>query len=270
MEASVDDGDIREIYSFAIASGSYNLTSHLEDIVYNSITYTATPGLSRGNVYVSPLTQHREIEVVLPRNHAIVLAMIPFQPRTANVVITRIHSNATSSSDDRRRIWFGEIAGIDIGHKDANLRIPGALDVAFDIDVPILRVQKTCQHQLYSTGCGTARSGSAVKTTTIASVNGVAISVASLSGWGDQIARGGEILRVSDSERRTILDQVGSDLIIDVPFPTLAVSDSVEVTKGCDKSVDVCRGEFANIRNFAGHPLVPLRNPGSPTGRGVA
>lgn len=269
MDASVQDGDTRDLYTFSLAAGTFTLTSHAEDVVYDSVTYTATPGLARGNVYIPALTQRREIEVSLPRNHAIVLALVPSPPRESRLSIVQVHSNATTASTDRRQIWFGEIAGLEFANKDAQLRVPGAIDLVFDIDLPILRAQRTCQHQLYSVGCTVPRSGSNVKTPTVSSVDGIEIVCSSLSGWDDQVARGGEVVRTSDGESRSILDHQSNTLIIDVPFGTLEVGDALEVTKGCNKSVDVCRGDFLNIKNFGGHPLLPDDNPGSPTGRGV-
>jgi uncharacterized phage protein (TIGR02218 family) len=269
MDASVEDGDVREIYTFSLASSTYTLTQHAEDIVFDSVTYTATPGLTRGDVFVSDLTQHREIALVLPRNHPVVLALVPIAPRVARVSIVQLHTNATTADTDRSQIWYGEIAALDLSTDEAQLTIPGALDIVFDMDLPVLRAQRTCQHQLYSVGCTVLRNGSNVKTPTVSAVSGIEISCSSLASWIDQTARGGEVLRVSDGERRTILDQVGNDLVIDVPFGALAPGDSIEVTKGCNKQVSTCRGDFLNIKNFGGHPLLPTRNPASPTGRGV-
>lgn len=36
-----------------------------------------------------------------------------------------------------------------------------------------------------------------------------------------------------------------------------AVGDEVEVTAGCDKRFDTCRGKFANALNFRGFPFIP-------------
>lgn len=275
VQALVEGAEVRELYSFALASGSYHLTSHNEDVVYNAVTYTATPGLSRGNTYVSPLTQHREVELVLPRNHPIVLGLIPTPPRTSHVSIVQIHADSTSSSSDRRQLHYGDIANMLIDKDRAQLRVPGAIDVVFDVDLPVLRLQTTCQHQLYEQGCGIARSGtSIVKTPTVVSVNGIQIEVSALSGWGDQTARFGEIVRTSDGERRSILDHQGTTLIVDVPFATLNNGDALEVARGCDKTPGTCRGDFANIRRFGGHPALGAftpgkNNPGSPTGKGI-
>ncbi len=269
MDASVEGGDVREIYTFSIAAGTFLLTQHSEDVVYDSLTYVATPGLTRGDVFVSDLTQHREITVTLPRNHPVVLALIPIPSRTARVSIVQLHTNATTAASDRSQVWYGEIAALDISTDEVQLTIPGAIDVVFDVDLPILRAQRTCQHQLYSAGCTVPRSGSNVKTPTVVSASGLEIVCSSLASWADQTARGGDVVRASDGERRTILDQTGATLIVDVPFGTLAPGDSLSVAKGCNKQVSTCRGTFLNIRNFGNHPLLPLRNPASPTGRGV-
>ena len=127
---------------------------------------------------------------------------------------------------------------------------------------------RLCQHQLYSAGCTVARLGALVKTPTVVSVSGRDIVCSSLGAWTYE-AKHGEVVRVSDGERRSIVGQVGGTITVDVPFATLAPGDSLEVARGCDKTTATCRGDFINIKNFSGYPLLPTRNPASPTGGGI-
>lgn len=273
-ENSVQDADLREIYVFDLTTGTHNLTGHDDDVTYDAVTYTSTPGLSRGTVELSPLTQQRQMTITLPIDHAIVLGLLPIPPRDATVTITRVHAGATAASDQRRQIWSGTIAEVQLdgGNGDnpyARIRVSGAVDVLFDVALPVLRVMRSCQHQLYSTACTVTKSGSNGKTPTVAAVSGTTIATSSLSGWTFQ-ARHGEVIRTADGERRSIIEQSGNAIVVDVPFATLNVGDALQIWRGCDKQASTCAGEFLNIQNFGGHPDVPIANPASPTGKGVA
>jgi len=45
-------------------------------------------------------------------------------------------------------------------------------------------------------------------------------------------------------------------LVLPLPYG-LQVGDGFQVSKGCDKTLGVCAGRFANVANFRGEPLVP-------------
>lgn len=283
-EASVQGGDLRELYTFLLATGTYTLTSHDADVTYAAVTYTATPGLSRGNVQMSEVTKQREMVITLPIDHPIVLALLPAPPRVATLTITRIHAGAANDPTERRRIWSGSIAGMQVDGGEgeyARIRVPGAVDVAFSVSLPILRAGRTCQHQLYSVGCTVDRDyltyatqGHLVAATAVSQTGSTLVvsnmNNASAVAHPDQWARHGEVRRLTDGERRSILSHVGTTLIIDVPFSTLLVGDTLEVWQGCDKLAATCKEKFGNLRNFSNHPFIPIRNPSSPTGGGVA
>ncbi len=273
-EQSTYDGEIRELYSFVLTSGNHQRTTHDEDVTYASVLYSKATGFSRGNVQLSPLTKQREMVLTLPVNDPIVAAMIPSPPRVATVSIVRIHSGATSAPADRRQIWFGSLAGLQIDGDYATIRVPGAIDVAFDVDMPLLRASRTCPHQLYGAGCQVDRDYATYATqghlvaATVLSVNGSSVVISAMP-HAAQWSRHGEVRRLIDGERRSILDQTGTTLSIDVPFGTLAVGNELEVWSGCDKLVATCKAKFSNVANFGGHPLIPIRNPWSPTGGGI-
>jgi uncharacterized phage protein (TIGR02218 family) len=269
-EESNYSADLRELYTFELTTGTVYLTSHDEDVVYGGTTYVATENLSRGNVMLTPLTRQRELSVTLPISNAVALSLIPIPPRTAMLSIVRIYADSLDIEADRRQHWYGAIAGVQVEGDNAILRVPNALDIAFDVRLPILRVSRSCLHPLYSTGCGITRLITLRKSTTVASLtDSNTIVCTSLAGWADQYARHGDVERVSDGERRSILDHVGNTIVIDVPFPTLAPGDSIRVWAGCDKQPATCSSKFGNLSNFGGHPHVPIVNPASPTGRGL-
>jgi uncharacterized phage protein (TIGR02218 family) len=130
-----------------------------------------------------------------------------------------------------------------------------------------VNAQKQCNHVLYDRGCTVARAG--FKVTTTANASGTTLTLAGIGGNPNGWAKHGDVVRVSDGERRSILEQVGTTVTIDVPFGTFVNGDSVEVYAGCDWLVETCVTKFANVANFGGHPEMPTNNPTAPTGYGV-
>lgn len=253
-ERSIQGGRPRELYTFELFGGTYRLTSSKEDETYGGILYTATPGLSRGNVFETPLGEQHAPTVTLPVTHAIASALLAngIPPRTATVTIVRFHD----PSDTAYRVWLGGIAEIATDDQWARLRVPSLLEIAFDVKLPLFKASRVCQHALYGPGCQAVRGGFNTPVLTV-SGSQITLGIADPDGY----LNGGEIIRVADNVPRTILAQVGGTLIVDVPFTTLAPGDVVNIVPGCDGLPTTCRDKFANIVNFGGHPDLPEVNP---------
>lgn len=262
-EKSIQDGRPRELYTFELFGGTYRRTSSKEDETYGGILYRATPGLSRGNVVEVPLGEKRDPTVTLPVTDEIAAALLAngIPPKRATVTIVRFHD----ASDTAYRVWLGGIVEISTDDQYARLRVPSLIELAFDVKVPLLKASRVCQHALYGPGCQAVRGGGV---TNLIAVDGVNLTV-NISD-PDGFANGGEIVRIADGEPRTILTQVGQDIVIDVPFKTMAPGDSVALVAGCDGLPVTCRDKFDNMVNFGGHPDLPEQNPTSlmsPRGR---
>lgn len=77
----------------------------------------------------------------------------------------------------------------------------------------------------------------------------------------NQWAQFGEVRRVVDNERRSILDQTGTTLTLDRPFAYLVAGDDLEIYAGCDWKNTTCNTKFGNTQRFGGHPDAPDNNP---------
>lgn len=271
-ETSVSDSRPIELYDFDLVTTIHRLTSADADVVFGGNLYTAVP-ISRGNTTEVALGQVRETIVSLPVNHAVAQELIGngIPPRTARLTITQLQQ----TSNETRRVWRGEILGVTTsgGEDDggiARLRVPNATDQAFSVALPFAVASKVCNHALYDAGCALPRDPAFRVTPTVASINGIELVVSTMSGKPDQFAQFGEVLRVADGERRSVLSQLGTTITLDVPFRTLLVGDALEVWAGCDHTVESgCRDKFNNVINFGGHPELPIGNPTAPTGFGV-
>lgn len=254
-EKSVQGGRPRELYTFELWGGTWRLTTSLENETLGGILYTATAGLSRSNVTEQPLGDNRDLVVTLPSTHAIASELLGngIPPRRALVTIERFHD----PTDTAYQIWRGGLAEIETDEQYARLRVVRQLDLAFDIRLPILKADRLCRHSLYGPGCKALRQNGVTQVT---AVNGdqVTIDIA----LPDHTLDGGEIIRLVDNEPRTIVEQIGDVVRVDVPFRTLVAGvDDVIYARGCDGQITTCRDVFANVPNFGGHPQLPEVNP---------
>jgi len=270
-EKSIEDAIRVEIYTFELPTATYRMTKFDEPVAVDGFTY-APDQIDRGPVPLVPLGRVRELTVSLALDHPLAIALrqegIP--PRDARVTIRWFFfGNSTES----RLIWQGFIGGISTDDQYARLQVPNRLDEAFDCQLPALTAQRECPHILYDRGCGVIASPSFVVLSTVAAANGTALSVASIGGKPNGWATFGKVVRLIDGEQRSIIDQTGTSLVLDVPFSVIAFGDEVEVYAGCDHTIDGLNGcveKFSNALNFGGDPYMPTGNPTAPTGYGVA
>lgn len=275
-ERSVQEGEPTEIYTWEFGATTIRLTSAPEDVSVSAQTYTSAP-ISRTNTNAVPLGKVREITIRMSVEHDVAARLVAngIPLRDVRVTIERYHPGSAVV-----RIHRGYVADVTTDGQFASIRVPNSTDDQFSVRLPIAVSQRLCNHTLYDRGCLVDRdypvyqnepfmSASAVDT-----VDGVTIVVDALEDDSavarpDDWAKYGEVRRVSDGERRSIVSQIGTTLTIDVPFSDLDVGDDLEVYAGCDHTVETCFVKFANVQHFGGHPDLPTSNPHAPTGYGV-
>jgi hypothetical protein len=278
-ESSVQDGEPVEVYAFEVGATTYYLTSYVEDVTVAAQVYTSAP-VSRGNV-APPTVGHggREMVITVDRSSALALDIVGRDalPQMIRVTITRLQTLSAAT----RRIWRGEVQGYSTEGPFLRLRVPNATDEAFALHLPVAVVSQSCNHALYDAGCLVDRDYPTfdnyefMSAAVIDSVAGTSIVVTAAlvddvaAARPDQWARYGEVRRLVDGERRSVVSQSGTGITIDTPFADLDPGDSLEVYKGCDHNVETCRDEFANVQRFGGNPFPPRTNPAHWWGRGI-
>ncbi len=63
------------------------------------------------------------------------------------------------------------------------------------------------------------------------------------------------------SDRRMIVDHVGSFITLMSPIPGLKITDQVTVFPGCKHTLADCKDKFNNIENYGGMPYSPTVSP---------
>lgn len=271
MERSVADAIRVDLFTVALPGITYRLCSGTDDVTFDGLDYSVAT-ISASTIPLVPIGgQVREVTVSIAANHPLSIALrqggIP--PQDSLVTIRRIHIGDSGSL----QWWQGYVGSTRTDHEYTHIRVPNKIDLAFTCPLPAKTAERRCAHVLYDVGCGVdAVAGGFRITPTVSSVTGTTVVVSSISGKPNQWARNGQIKRVADGERRDVVDQVGTTLVIDYPFRTLENGDALEVYAGCDRTLleaHGCKVKFNNVINFGGEPQMPDTNPSSPTGLGV-
>lgn len=259
LERSVQDSAPQEVWDIVSAIATYRRTTSEIDVVFGGNTYTTSP-LARSEVQASSINDPPEMVIDLPVGDAFVQAhAFGMPPQDIQLTITRIQGGAGL-------IWWrGPITAFTIEGDRAKARSTSQLADALDCSIPTAFIGRQCNHMLYDARCTVDRSLAANNTvTTCSTVSGRTIVVAGVGGHVDSYFKGGELVRTADGDRRTILSQIGTTIIVNAPFRALAggaPGDGVTLYRGCKHTLDACTNDFANAVNFGGHPYVPIANP---------
>jgi uncharacterized phage protein (TIGR02218 family) len=272
-EASTADGDVTELYDFTGPTASYRYTSGATAVTYGGNSYTPAPGLRRSALEHPTSGGEGSLTVTLRASETVVVAFaFAAPPRSLRLRIYRQQAN----SGETTTIWDGEVVAIEARGALATVRTLSKLGAWLRRQIPGLAASWRCPHRLYDARCKlTATDWDLATTVSSVSGGGTTIVVASVGGQPDDwFAKGAEILRVSDGERRIVYRQVGTTLTINDPFPTLTAGDSVTLFAGCDHThrfyTDFvgtilvsgdCQSKFSNAVNFGGEPSMPGSNP---------
>lgn len=258
-----------DLYTITTPTVTYRLTSHIVDVVYAGLTYTATT-MTRGSLQVSQDLTGRELIVYLPISHPLVQRFFAtgIPEHSVSVTLQRLQSVSGQAFQQ----WSGFAQSIAVDKHQASVRCPSVTDDPFKVRLPQVTATRLCNHVLYDAGCTLDRAGFAINPPAvyIAAISGSTISLSTVAGSADQRFQYGEIVH-DTGQRRMVLSQIGTTLTLNAPFVGAAVGDGVVVYSGCNHDVTTCRDKFGNVKNFGGFPeLQGTTSPWSPgSGFGV-
>lgn len=256
-EKSVHDAEPVELYEFVGSATTYRLTSHVEDYTFMSNLYTAIPLertviKSNANLGRLELTVSMPVSQTLAQDYAFNVA-----PRDLELTVWRVHPFTGNNA----KIWQGKVVAISVAGRGAKFLIPSVLSSGVESSLPNRFYQAQCNHRFGDTRCTIDLANHRYNTTVIA-LNpdditiGIANAIPGPAGW----ATGGELIRITDGERRLVMESEGKTLKVNWPFRTLNITDVVQVVRGCDRSLRTCHVDFDNTDNYGGFPYVPGRN----------
>ena len=257
--ASVQDARPAELYTIVTPTTTYYLTSYTQDVVFGGHTYTGG-SIDREAAAVGQVGKGRDLTIMCSLDHALaqdlLVGGLPWSDVTVTIAILMQRAAAS------RQIWKGHIADISSDGTTCQMRVPELVDDQIsNIHLPVLSAQRTCPHALYDAGCTLDQNAFAL-TTSVSSISadGLTIGVGSVGGHVDQYYQYGKMLHSSDAEPRSIMSHTGTSIVVDVPFRSITVGDTIGLYAGCDHTPATCRDKFANIVNFGGVPHLPATN----------
>lgn len=264
-EASVQESRPREGYHIVSPIGEFFLHSGTRDISIAGTVYYAS-AIERGPIQLSPINMSKEMTISLPVSHALAQRYnaggVPPKTISATVWRKQLRSGIVE------RFWSGYFQSMGIDGRIATFLVPQRSGQALKRHLPILTAQKACPYILYQSGCTVPEASFRVPTT-LASVSGRFVSVASMGGQADFWAKNGKLRHVPTGQELTIQSQIGVALRLQTGLVELAVGDAVEVFAGCEHDIVTCTQKFANQVNFGGMPQLPTANPFMPNGFGI-
>lgn len=258
-ESSVATGEPQEGYEFIGSATTWRYASGLASVTIDGNAYAPLAGLRRGSISLGTTRDTPTLMVDLPITAQVVQHYaFSTPPRSLRLKVYRQQTN----SAEWIVAWDGEVRGISVKGNMATVSVPSALGERLSTTLPTLTVRRHCLHFLYDARCRVARASFDLATTVASvSADGRTVVVAGVGGNPDDWFRAGEIVRDADSERRSIIGQTGTTLLISAPFRTLANPDAVTLYAGCDHTAATCESKFANLNNFSGCPSLPTATP---------
>jgi Phage conserved hypothetical protein BR0599 len=258
-DSGIETSQPIEVFSFtkpdaALATFIARSTSWSHDVDVAGLTYTKRT-ISRGAVAImNPATNMEEMQVTVTRlDPAAVYYMghaVP--PQNMLCVITRVQTGGTT-----KQIFSGYINDCrQVGNKVV-FTIAQSTDDTLATQIPTVTITRRCPHTLFDSMCQIPRAGNFVSTT-ITSIVGRTITVASIAGFVEANFTEGELWHPGFGEHRWITKGYGTRTFdLDVRLASnVVVGDGVALYIGCDKFLATCRSTFNNVVNFGGAPHI--------------
>ena len=262
-EDSEEGGNPIELYEFVGTFANYYYTTSKRSVLFGGNTYEPIP-MQRGRISTPADGDSPELSVELPITTPLVIAYaLNIAPPSLVLSVYRLHS----SSGAAITYWRGPVTAFTIVERMANLRVPTLMSQRMSDKIPQVNYQGHCNHRLYDSRCAVVRSGF-IETPTLSVIDpiGTTLTVSSMGARPTGWANGGNITKASTGETRMVLDHTGTTIKILWPFSAnLSIGNPVEVSAGCDHSIDACFNKFSNHDNFSGMPYVTDQNLFSPT-----
>ncbi len=255
QEITEESGEPIELYEFVIGPMSYYFTSAESDVSIGSDVYESAQ-IDRNEIENSPEKIKNNLSLVVARNFAIA-DYFRVSPPTEVILLTvkRVHRDDT----DTVVVWSGRVLNCSFQGAAASLTCEPVSSSASRNGLS-RKYQRNCPHTLYGPACK-VNIASFTFARTVSAVSGFSLTISSAP---PQSLRGGFVDWVDDdgiTQRRFISAQSSTVLTLNIPFNGIAISDSINVYPGCDRTMATCDTTFSNLGNNGSFPYIPTKNP---------
>jgi uncharacterized phage protein (TIGR02218 family) len=259
IEESVASGLPVEAYEFVGTYTTYRYTNADRPISFFGQTYQPSPIKREEAVSGDQSQDGVEMVIEIPQTEDIVRDYVfGISPPDLNLTVYRCHLGLDFTVDPVI-FWKGPVTGFNLDTDICKIRIPSILENVFSGNMPNFFYQQSCNNTLFDNRCGLIKSSFTI-TASVLSMSGNQITVDD-DGYADSFLKSGIIAIPSFNEKRLILDNISNVITVVLPFSNLVVSDTVELSVGCDHSFATCKSKFSNGRRFGGFPYIPKDNP---------
>ena len=263
FEESSDDGSPLEVYQFVEPGGErWSYCSGDIYVNFNGVTCSPIP-IKRDSIVVKGLTSERPLKITVPRDNPLAMRFVKFVPnKSIALQVHRFHRGDLTGDlnivGDSQLVWAGTIKSVSWEGSNAIITC-GLLVSALQRQGPTKLYQRLCPHMLYDAQCAVLESQhNVLGQITIPDLDNPSVfTMAEASG---AVFKGGYALR-NGSEYRTIKDQASNIVTLVSPYNGLETGETIQLFKGCDKSIATCNTVFANVANYGGFPYIPVKNP---------
>jgi uncharacterized phage protein (TIGR02218 family) len=265
FEVSRDLGEPIHLYlvRYGDASNSvYAFTDAEEDIVFNGITFRKE-AIQRPRIEASGGTDRKTLDINLPFETPLAQLYKIFPPSiVVNLTIWQGHVN--DPDQEFLVIWTGRVLQVEVSLNEATLKCE---PLTSTLSRPGLRrnYQYQCPHVLYGSRCQALKAVATV-TPTVQNVNGASVTLP--ANWNSQPSEkylNGSFTWVDDlgnTQIRAIIGFNGPNTVKLNGVPLgLEPQQTVEISFGCNRTMEDCLNLHNNINNFGGFPFIPTKNP---------
>lgn len=256
-------------------------TSYERDLQFDNQAYLSRK-LEHGEIRQGIALDRDEVEIRTDTSLGGGLLQLATMKCESPLMVT-IHQGELKSETveawDAAVLFTGEIVSAKVqGKKLTGKAVTGGS--LWDRKLPRMVFQRTCNHALFSVGCGLAKGDWEFRATvqdpgTVGYpfafvLQGLARAVGGAPAYTANWFAGGWIEfgnpGVSWCRRAILLSSAVAAGVVTVtldrdPEPYPAIGDAVILYPGCDGAMATCKARFNNYPNFGGHPFLTVANP---------
>lgn len=262
FETSVESSQPIELYEIILGTQTFYYTSAEDDITISPFVYEAIP-ITRGKIQQGPEDGNRTLEIDLPGSNIFARKYIGSVPsERAQLTIKRLQ-RPDFPGPEVITLFEGFVKSVAFSEngRKAKLAVEPAIS-ASSRSIPRYTYQGSCNHVLYDVRCQVDDTNPAYRHTGIVTaVNGSVVTVTGADGFTDGWFTGGSSEALGGLDARLILDHVGEDITLLLPFPYDLIGQSLILLAGCAHDIATCKSKFDNVINYGGFAFVPTKNP---------